>query len=45
MAKDNFESSDAVRTAQPLRHVQTVTLDQPLRLESGGTLPEVTVAF
>jgi len=45
MAKDNFESSDAVRTAQPLRHVQTVTLDHPLRLESGGTLPEVTVAF
>ena len=26
MAKDIFESSDTVRTAQPLRHAQSVTL-------------------
>jgi homoserine O-acetyltransferase len=45
MAKDNFESSDAVRTAQPLRHAQSVTFEQPLILESGGSLPGVTVAF
>jgi homoserine O-acetyltransferase len=45
MAKDNFESSDTIRTAQPLRYAQSVTLDEPLGLESGGTLPVVTVAF
>ena len=45
MAKDNFESSDAVRSAQPLRYVQSVTLNEPLQLESGGTLPGITVAF
>jgi homoserine O-acetyltransferase len=45
MAQNLFESSDTVRTAQPLRFVQSVTLDQPVRLESGGTLPGVTVAY
>ena len=45
MAKNIFESSDAVRTAQPLRHVQVVTLNGALLLESGGILPGVTVAF
>ncbi len=45
MAKDIFESSDAVRTAQPLRYVQSVTLSDLLQLESGGALPDVTVAF
>jgi homoserine O-acetyltransferase len=45
MTKDIFESSDTVRTAQPLRHVQSVTFDKLLGLESGGTLPSVTVAF
>ncbi len=45
MAKDIFESSDAIRTAQPLRYAQSVTLTGPIHLESGGTLPGVTVAF
>ena len=45
MAKDIFESSDTIRTAQPLRYAQSVTFDKPLLLESGGTLPNVTVAF
>ena len=45
MAKDIFESSDTVRTAQPLRYAQSVTFDEPFGLESGGTLPNVTVAF
>ena len=45
MAKDIFESSDTVRTAQPLRYAQSVTFAEPLGLESGGTLPTVTVAF
>jgi len=45
MAKDIFESSDTVRTAQPLRYAQSITLDELLGLESGGTLAGVTVAF
>lgn len=40
-----FESSDSVRSARPLRHVQSVTFDQTLELEKGGSLPNVTVAF
>jgi homoserine O-acetyltransferase len=45
MSKDFFASSDSARTAQPLRHAQTVTLNQTLPLESGGALPNVTVVF
>ena len=45
MAKDIFESSDAVRSAQPLRYAQSVTCDQPLSLESGGSLPGVTLVY
>jgi homoserine O-acetyltransferase len=40
-----FGSSDSTRSAQPLRHGQTVTFRRPLSLELGGRLPEVTVAF
>ena len=40
-----FDSSDSVRTARPLQHAQSVTFDQPLRLELGGSLPGITVAF
>jgi len=42
---DLFDSSDAVRTAEPLRFAQSVTFNQPLKLEHGGELPEVTVAY
>jgi homoserine O-acetyltransferase len=42
---DPFESSDSVRSAQPLKRVQSVTFREPLELELGGRLPEVTVAF
>ena len=45
MLTDAFDSSDSVRTAQPLKYAQTVTLREPLELELGGRLPEVTVAF
>jgi len=45
MTIDFFASSDAVRSAQPSRHAQSVTLDRPLPLESGGTLPSVTVVY
>jgi homoserine O-acetyltransferase/O-succinyltransferase len=40
-----FESSDEVRSARPLRHARSVILDQPLELEKGGRLQNVTVAF
>lgn len=45
MADPEFHSSDATRSAAPLRHAQSVTFDAPLALELGGTLPQVTVAY
>ena len=45
MSQNVFESSDAVRHAQPLRYVRTVELGQPLELELGGHLAGVTVAY
>lgn len=38
-------STDDDRVAGPLRYVQTVTFDEPLVLEQGGTLPQVTCAY
>jgi homoserine O-acetyltransferase len=40
-----FESSDSVRNAKPLRHVQLAELAEPLRLELGASLAGVTVAY
>ena len=40
-----FESSDAVRSGKPLRHVQLIQLPGPLELEKGGKLLKVTVAY
>jgi homoserine O-acetyltransferase len=40
-----FESTDSVRSAKPLRHAQTLELEGPLRLEKGGRLARVTVAY
>jgi homoserine O-acetyltransferase/O-succinyltransferase len=45
MPPDVFESSDSVRSSQPLKYAQSVTFDEPLKLERGGRLPQVTVAF
>ena len=45
MSENLFESSDSVRHAQPLRHLQSVTFHEPLSLELGGSLAGVTVAF
>ena len=45
MAQGSFDSSDSVRHARRLRHVQTADLAGPLRLELGGELPNVTVAY
>jgi homoserine O-acetyltransferase len=40
-----FESSDRVRSAAALPHAKSVTFAQPLALELGGQLQEVTVAY
>jgi homoserine O-acetyltransferase len=45
VSENLFESSDSVRSAKPLRHAQSVTLDEPLNLELGGHLASVTVAY
>lgn len=45
MQSDRFDSSDSVRNARPLKHVQSVTFSGPFPLELGRELPEVTVAF
>ena len=39
------ESSDAVRTANPLAHAHYVTFDKPLDLELGARLKAVTVCY
>ena len=45
MTVNVFDSSDSIRTAQPLRHVHTVRFDGPMALEKGDALPGVTVAY
>ncbi len=45
MSQNILESSDSARHARPLRHAQSVALDQPLELELGGRLASVTVAY
>ncbi|MGO8690147.1 MAG: homoserine O-acetyltransferase MetX [Thermoguttaceae bacterium] len=42
---DSFQSSDSVRGGQPLRHAQVASFAEELRLERGGRLPGVTVAY
>jgi homoserine O-acetyltransferase len=37
--------SDGHRHARELRHAKSVKFDQPLRLERGGLLPEVTIVY
>ncbi|MEW6753837.1 MAG: homoserine O-acetyltransferase [Candidatus Latescibacterota bacterium] len=43
MATDPFHSSDSLRAARPLRHARRVTFAEPLELELGARLSEVTV--
>ncbi len=38
-------STDDRRSASPLRHLRSVTFDDPIELESGGELPSVTCAY
>jgi len=45
MTEGLFESSDSVRSARPLRHVQYATFSEPLELERGGRLESVRVAY
>jgi homoserine O-acetyltransferase len=45
MEDPQFPSSDLDRHARPLRHVRHVDFDEPLKLEHGGVLPKVTVAY
>ncbi|HRU07101.1 MAG TPA: homoserine O-acetyltransferase, partial [Candidatus Brocadiia bacterium] len=40
-----FASSDSDRSARPLRHAKSVVLPGPIRLEAGGELSEVRVAY
>lgn len=40
-----FDSSDSVRSAAPLRYARQVHFPEPLHLELGGELPEVTVVY
>jgi homoserine O-acetyltransferase/methionine biosynthesis protein MetW len=42
---DSFQSSDSVRSGQPLCHAQYATFAEELPLERGGRLPGVTVAY
>jgi homoserine O-acetyltransferase len=43
--EDFLDSSDSSRHCRPLRHAQSANLSEPLALELGGHLTEVTVAY
>jgi len=45
MSDDLFESSDSVRSARELKYAKRVTFEEPLRLECGSELTEVTVVY
>ena len=45
MADDFFDSSDSDRSNKPLLHAESWTLPEPLLLEGGGTLENVTVVY
>ncbi len=45
MTDDFLDSSDSVRSGQPLKYAQTVTFDQPFDLAGGGRLDSVTVCY
>ncbi|MDP6546162.1 MAG: homoserine O-acetyltransferase [Phycisphaerae bacterium] len=42
---NSFESSDTGRSGSPLKYAQSVTFDDPIELDRGGILPEVTVVY
>ncbi|MDP7637925.1 MAG: homoserine O-acetyltransferase, partial [Phycisphaerae bacterium] len=45
MSDNFFYSSDTRRSGRPLKYLQTITFDQPLKLERGGLIEKVTVVF
>ncbi|MEJ2245030.1 MAG: homoserine O-acetyltransferase [Acidobacteriota bacterium] len=45
MNTDVFESSDSLRSAQPLKYIKTVAFSEPIDLELGERLPQITVAY
>lgn len=45
MSTDVLDSSDAARTAKPLRHVRNFDIDGPITVERGGVLPAIRVAY
>ena len=44
MSQD-FDSTDAARNANPLKHAKEVVFRTPLHLEHGGVLPEIRVVY
>jgi len=42
---ESFASSDSLRSGRALRHAETITFAEPLSLERGGELTDVTVTF
>jgi homoserine O-acetyltransferase len=45
MTTDVFQSTDSARSSRPLRHVKSCTFSEPLKLELGGQIQEVTVSY
>ena len=45
MHDELFDNSDSMRHAKPLRYAQSATFDDTLKLELGGELSSVTVAY
>jgi len=45
MSNEIFESSDSVRSAGPLAHVQYATFDEPLDLAGGGRIQSLRIAY
>ncbi len=45
VSDDSFNSSDNVRSSRPLQHPQFVTFSEPLTLELGGRLDNLTVCY
>lgn len=45
MATDIFQSSDSVRSSRPLKFVRNLLLDNPLKLELGGRIQNISVAY
>ena len=40
-----FQSTDSARSARPLKHARTFSIEEPLCLELGGKLQRVDVAY